>query len=500
MSGRDVKISATSASSNDVTIGDVSTLLNDILTNIEQKKETNEIIINDNTVIPTNKKRKAVPENVSAKSTKVNSSLNFNSILGGLFTNANNLLDKFKGHYETLNDSYNNIINGTRNALTTAENALTIAANDAKEVAIPIIKSIHEDINNIHEQGLIALSDAYTVYLQAMKITEDVKEGLGFQTIDTIILEHEKMAYIALLELVFEKQKELINSTTSDEDIKTLIEEAMEPDGNYRDKQEQVRTHIVMAVKIYFIFKHGKSAVEDMSIIASKGIYNAKGELLFVPRNTSEMMGKYVKEDLDSRITTILNNKDERNYFLKEIVDNILTTPGTEPSIDHSKYYGKPSTPNDFINNIFSHIGTRINSLNASFDFYKRFINDKKKTGDTIYSALNKLKSDLQTLKDDLLKQHLKFKGEYVNTLINDRSSQLQTKINELKNEMDAHLQEIASRKADGMESSGGKKTRRRKATSSRRVSLRKRKSKRDKRSNQSKGTLKKKHSKKHKA
>jgi len=409
------------------------------------------------------------------------------------FKSAKNILDSFNGFAKQLFSDVNNFVNDTRSYI-----------NSVSEIASKTTsKFVHNTeplINVIHEQGLIALSSAYDGYLKATRLMSNVKDSLGFQNIDTIILEHEKMACIALLELVFEKQSELIDSTTSDEKIKTLITHAMTPDINYIDKQQQVLTHIEMALRVYFILKYGKSAVEDMSIIASKGIYNDKGELLVVPRNTSEMMRKYVKEDLDSRITTILNKTEERNYFLKEIVDNILKTPGTEPSIDHSKYYGKPSTANDFINNIFSHIGTRINSLNASFDYYKSFIDDEKKTGDTIYSALNKLKDDLQTLQEDLLKQHLKFKGVSVNTLINNRSRELRTKIIKLKNEMDAHLQEIARRKEDGMESSGGKKTRRRKATSSRRVSLRKRKSKRDKRSNQSKGTLKKKHSKKHKA
>ena len=79
----------------------------------------------------------------------------------------------------------------------------------------------------------------------------------------------------------------------------------------------------------------------------------------------------------------------------------------------------------------------------------------------------------METITEELLKQHLKFKGASVNTLINDNpSSQLQTKIIELENEMNTHLQEIARRKEDG--EGGGKKTRRRKATSSRRVSLRK--------------------------
>lgn len=495
MSGSDVKMSATSALSNDVTIGDVSTLLNDILTNIEQKKETNEIIFNDNTVIPTNKKRKAVPENVSAKSTKVNSSLNFNSILGGLFTNANNLLDKFKGHYETLNASYNNIINGTRNALTTAANDLTTAANDAKEVAIPIIKSIHEDINIIREQGLVGLSNAYDVYLQAMTIQERVKEGLGFQTIDTIILEHEKMACIALLELVYDDGKgTFIDLNTTN--IGDLITQAMTPgrDGKYTDKQQQVRTHIEMAVKVYFIFKHGKSAVEDMSIIASKGINY--GDLDVAARSNRGLNEQYLIDSHNEIVNNILNNPDERNAFLTNVVNNILTDP-VNPSIDHSKYYGTAVTADEFIHNKFSDIRIPINSLETQYDFY---ITGRANTGNSIRTKyiprLNRIRIELDVITTDLIKQKLDFPGANINRKITTQLGQLQTKIINLREKMNEKLESIAGKKEEG----GGKKTRRRKATSSRRVSLRKRKSKKDKRSNQSKGTLKKKHSKKHKA
>lgn len=478
-----------SGEGDDVTIGDVSTLLNDILTNIEQKKETNEILINDNTVIPTNKKRKAVPENVSAKSTKVNSSLNFNPILSGLFTNANNLLEKFKVHYNTLNDSYNNIINDTRNALTTAKKALTTAANDAKEVAIPII-------NRFREQGLVGLSDAYDVYLTATGLVEDVKKGLKFQTIDTIILEHEKMACIALLELVYDNG----NGTFIDlntPNIGDLITQAMGPDRpgeDYTDKQEQVRTHIEMAVKIYFIFKHGKSAVEYMSIIASKGINY--GDLKVPARSTGEIQEQYLIDSHNEIVNNILNNPHERNAFLTNVVNNILTNP-VNPIIDHSKYYGMSKSAGTFIDTIFASIRESIDRVNDQYNFY---ISGPANTGNSIRKIyiprLNRIQLELDVITKDLKNQNLDFPDANINKVVNAQSGQLRREIIKLQENMDKGLPSSAGEKENG----GGKKTRRRKATSSRRVSLRKRKSKRDKRSNQSKGTLKKKHSKKHKA
>ena len=64
-------------------------------------------------------------------------------------------------------------------------------------------------INVIRKQGLVALSSAYDGYLTATGLVSNVKDSLGFQNIDTIILEHEKMACIALLELVYDKTEKV---------------------------------------------------------------------------------------------------------------------------------------------------------------------------------------------------------------------------------------------------------------------------------------------------
>jgi hypothetical protein len=490
----------------------VKEVINDILNGIEKiiptstlnnsgKKESGENVGTTEDLGLSNNdlgQKRSLPDNQGSEKKQKPDNLSADAVLKDIvensdFNSATNILDSFNGFAKNLFSDVNDFVIDTRSYI----NSVTgIAYKTASE----IVHNTEPLINDFHEQGLIALSSAYDGYLRATGLISDVKDSLGFQNIDTIILEHEKMACIALLELVFEKKGKLIDSTTSGVDIENLITEAMRPDRSeqyYIDKRQQVLTHIEMALRVYFILKYGKSAVEDMSIIASKGIYNATGEVLFVPRNTSEMMGKYVKEDLDSRITTIFNDTKERNYFLKEIVDNILTTPGKEPSIDHSKYYGMPNTAADFIHNKFYDIRIPIDSLKTQYNFY---ISGPVNTGDSIgkiyIPRLNRIQLELRAITRDLKMQKLKFKGANINEVIKTQSGNLQNEISDLEEEMNGKLASIAGEK----ESSGGKKTRRRKATSFRRVSLRKRKSKRDKRSNQSKGTLKKKHSKKHKA
>ena len=463
----------------DETIGDGSILLKDPSQNVEiigKRKDLDSGVNNSDGEPKSNKKGKS--------STIVKSFFNLNTLFETghtYFKTVTRILNNFKTHYNVFNREYNKIINDTRNALTGA-------AKVAKEFAIPMI-------NMYREQGLVRLSNAYDGYLTATGLVEDVKEGLGFQTIDTIILEHEKMACIALLELVYAKQGIFINGTTTN--IGYLITQAMEPDENYRDKQEQVRTHIEMAVKVYFIFKHGKSAVEDMSIIASKGINY--GDLKVPDRSTRELQEQYLIDSRNDIINNILNDQDERNVFLINVVNNILPDPNN-PIIDHSKYYGKSVTADSFIRNKFSDIRIPIDSLKTQYNFY---ITGRANTGNSIgkiyIPRLNRIQLELDAIMEDLKNQKLTFPGtttEEINKKITKQSGDLQTEIIKLQENMDKGLPSSEGEKEEG----GGKKTRRRKATSSRRVSLRKRKSKRDKRSNQSKGTLKKKHSKKHKA
>lgn len=478
---------------------DVSTLLNNPIPNEGTigKRKKNDGEPNSNGKSNSNKKGKS--------STKVKSFFNFNTLFENVdtyFETVTRILGNFKTQYNAFKNSYNNIINGTRIALTTAKEDLTTAANNAEKVAIPIIKRFHEDINNIRERGLVMLSDAYDGYLTATGLVEDLKEGLGFQTIDTIILEHEKMACIALLELVYDDGKgTFIDLNTTN--IGGLITRAMKPDGeeNYTEKQKQVRTHIEMAVKVYFIFKHGKSAVEYMSIIASKGINY--GDLNVAARSNRGLNEQYLIDSHNKIVNNILDSPLERNAFLTNVVNNILLDP-VSPSIDHSKYYGMSVTADAFIRNKFSDIRISIDSLKTQYNFY---ISDRANTGKSIHTKyiprLIRIKNELNAITEELKGQKLEFTGtspKYINEKIATQSGELQEEIDELGTKMNTPLQDIANSKACGKESSGGKKTRRRKATSSRRVSLRKRKSKRDKRSNQSKGTLKKKHSKKHKA
>ena len=219
-------------------------------------------------------------------------------------------------------------------------------------------------------QGTMLLSSAYD---QVIKLEETTREGVNtvfrVQDHSKIIEEHEKMIFIAIEELVL--LESLLEESNSDKDkyldatvndfneIKNMIKNALDkenlediapPDDKLGIKKEQIKDHVSVAVKTFFFFKHGKSAVADMSVVSSVGASSSTNtqindDLAFMPRD-NEYIQKMINElDSTGRVDKILNDPEEYLHFLATIAYDILHHKG----LNDYKYYGKPNNVVAFV-------------------------------------------------------------------------------------------------------------------------------------------------------
>jgi hypothetical protein len=219
-------------------------------------------------------------------------------------------------------------------------------------------------------QNTMLLSTAYN---QVINLGGAMREGVNtlfrVQDHSKIIEEHEKMIFIAIEELVLleslleesdsDKDKYLDATVNDFNEIKNMIKNALDkenlediapPDDKLAIKKEQIKDHVSVAVKTFFFFKHGKSAVADMSVVSSVGASSSTNtqindDLAFMPRD-NEYIQKMIN-DLDStgRVDKILNDPEEYLHFLATIAYDILHHKG----LNDYKYYGKPSDVVSFV-------------------------------------------------------------------------------------------------------------------------------------------------------
>ena len=211
-------------------------------------------------------------------------------------------------------------------------------------------------------QNTMLLSSAYD---QVIKLGGTMREGVNtvfrVQDHSKIIEEHEKMIFIAIEELVLlaSNDEKYLDATMDDFNaVKEMIKNALdkenvdiEPaDDKLAIKKEQIKDHVSIAVKTFFFFKHGKSAVADMSVVSSVGASSSTNprindDLIFMPRDNEDIQIAISNLDSTGSVNKILNDPEEYLHFIATIAYDILHHEG----VNDYKYYGKPNDVVSFV-------------------------------------------------------------------------------------------------------------------------------------------------------
>ena len=231
--------------------------------------------------------------------------------------------------------------------------------NDVKAITSNVATHGATLLDFARTQNTKFLSSAYN---QVIKLGGAMREGVNtvfrVQGHSKIIEEHEKMIFIAIEELVLlaSNNEKYLDATRDDfNEIKEMIKEALEKE-NLEDedirpednklgiKKEQIKDHVSVAVKTFFFFKHGKSAVADMSVVSSVGASSSTNtqindDLIFMPRSNEDIQNMISELDSTGSVNKILNDPEEYLHFLATIAYDILHHEG----LNDYKYYGKPN-------------------------------------------------------------------------------------------------------------------------------------------------------------
>ena len=307
--------------------------------------------------------------------------------------------------------------------------------------------NVEKYYESLREKGLVAASNAYDMYVK-LNMEDTAKTALGLDD-NTITREHEKMAFIALQELIYETTGTILDDTQDQKNIKKLIEDSLKNEENneqVEEKKQQLKTHVELAAKTLFFFKHGKSVVDSLSIVKSSGTG------YFVPRDNIDLLTKDRNTQLTKNVNQLLNG-DEYLPFLTALAQDFVGNPNN-PDRNDSKYYGSTNVESFFIGrfDLIQHdFDFAIGKLEERLDYYKKY---KVSSGNSIplyRSDLNTIKvgfeksvnEDENEFADHFEKAFKKFEYSGSEEDIGALSNTIYNKIDEVKKHVNEKVEEI---------------------------------------------------------
>jgi hypothetical protein len=294
---------------------------------------------------------------------------NINENIKGIFESSKPILD----YLQSCSEQYFNDIK-----------LLGSRVGETYQEAKKTYNNVEEYYKSLQEKGLVAASNAYDLYLKS-NIEDTTKTALGLDD-NTIIREHEKMAFIALQELIYETTGTILDDTQDQNDIEKLIDNSLKNE-QFEEKKQQLKTHVELAAKTLFFFKHGKSVVDSLSIVKSSGTG------YFVPRDNIDLLTKDRNTQLKENVNQLLNG-DEYLPFLTALAQDFVGNP-TNPNQNDAKYYGSTNVKSFFIGrfDLIQHdFDFAIDKLEKRSNFYKEIVKEGK--------SIEEHRSNLKTIKD----------------------------------------------------------------------------------------------------
>lgn len=245
------------------------------------------------------------------------------------------------------------------------------------------VKNISDGLN--HVKGLIeqsrsdgkVLAENYdqTVKDFASKITSayrkiegNVESGLETiglkEQLDNIMLQHEKMLFIALQLLAHKVDTEDELLEPNSDNIHGIVDRIF-VNANDVDKR-----HIMLLIKQLFeTFYYGKlgvSAVNSYNIVESDGIAG------FFKRSNKDLIDNYNTNEIRKTIDSFVNiDETKLKNFLIDFIIN-FKNDGTVDKLDHSKYFGNTQNLPEFVESIIGLNESNINFID--FELSKKSI------------------------------------------------------------------------------------------------------------------------------
>ena len=336
---------------------------------------------------------------------------------------------------DKVSDIMNNIHKAVSNAKDSANLAGEVQKLSLKQLS-SWVKNISDGFNiikNIVKQSVVdgaELTNNYKVEVDkfASKITsayaqltgkvESGLETVGLkEQLDNIMLQHEKMLFIALQLVAHKNNSEELLEPNID-NIPTIVNGIVDD----KDKMTQVMIHVNKLFETFYYGKLGVSAVNSYNIVESDTTNEGDitGSSGFFARSNKDLIDKYntneIKKIIDSTVENNNDNNNNDNNKLKEFLVNFITNFNFDnkvESIDHSKYFGYSQTLPEFVKSILDFNNDNINfidfelskkSIKSRLDYYA----DRFNTGGSLLGYAKNIK-DLYSNYKELIEQTISF-------------------------------------------------------------------------------------------
>ena len=243
----------------------------------------------------------------------------------------------------TINNNIKDVKKITKDQITEFiawKNDILDTGTTIKDSALAFINKASSDAAT---ESTIIKSNVSGAFIKLKGKLESVVEKVGLKAaLDDIMIQHEKMLFIALQSVAAKMKGDLL--TPHSDDIPTTINNIM----NSAEDKTQIMIHVTKLFETFFYGKLSVSAVNSYNIIETdQGVSDT--DMLFFNRSNAPLVKK-INEDATDHIIKDNINSDNLIPFLVTLVSE-FNKDDTAVDINHAKYFGSTASLKDFVKN-----------------------------------------------------------------------------------------------------------------------------------------------------
>jgi len=238
-----------------------------------------------------------------------------------------------------------------------------------------------QDLGNNYKDEIMKFgTNITTAYRKIEGNVEGGLENIGLkEQLDNIMLQHEKMLFIAM-QLCYSKIDQEYLLEPNSEDIPRKVTDILKS-----EHKGQLMIHVNKLFETFYYGRLGVSAVNSYNIVETDQTIqgNIEGSYGFFSRSNKDLIDKYNTNEIKKIIDSTVENNEKLKKFLVHFIRN-FNFDNTVKDIDHAKYFGYSQTLPEFVESIIDFNESNINfidyelskkSIKSRLDYYAERFN-----------------------------------------------------------------------------------------------------------------------------
>jgi hypothetical protein len=284
------------------------------------------------------------------------------------------------------------------------------AMQAVSSIATTTRSAVARNATVVARKATVVASNIYDVFLKAGGATYNtISAAVGKQSEDEIILAHELVMFMLIEAYIMTNTQTFSLQDATVEATQNALTDILNPTN---EETESIRNQLVVHMKVafdtFFLFKMGRSAIHGVYSPDVPEIQSANRSVraAYVPRNNNDLEERLRREEAAENARRILNNPHEMRMYLSSIIGTFTT--GRAPEPDHTRYFGAPMSPLEFVQSVTGEGGEldidmdhQLIRLTQKAEHYRNNIDINTKTGNTVIANQRRL----ENIKEDVVGQ-----------------------------------------------------------------------------------------------